>query len=143
MAFASINPQHTQAWKNLCEYYNDIKDKKIKTFFETNPSRFEQYSVLFDDILFDYSKNLVDNDGMALLFSLAKECKLNEAIEAMFNGEKINQTENRAVLHTALRNFSGKPAVSNGQDVMPDVQKVLLQMKSHQTYNTAYSYVLH
>ncbi|MFT3945500.1 MAG: glucose-6-phosphate isomerase [Agriterribacter sp.] len=130
MAFPAINPQHTQAWKNLSEYYNSIKDKKIKTLFRENPSRFEQYAVLFDDILFDYSKNLVDDKGMTLLFSLAKECKLDKAIEAMFTGEKINQTENRSVLHTALRNFSGKPVFSDGQDVMPDVQSVLLQMKT-------------
>ncbi|MFT3750259.1 MAG: glucose-6-phosphate isomerase [Agriterribacter sp.] len=130
MAFPSINPQHTQAWKNLSGYYNSIKDKKIKALFQENPSRFDQYSVLFDDILFDYSKNLVDDKGMTLLFSLAKECKLNEAIEAMFTGEKINQTENRSVLHTALRNFSGKPVLSDGQDVMPDVQRVLQQMKT-------------
>ncbi|MFT4017371.1 MAG: glucose-6-phosphate isomerase [Agriterribacter sp.] len=130
MAFPSINPQHTQAWKNLSGYYNSIKDKKIKTLFQENPSRFEQYSVVFDDILFDYSKNLVDDKGMTLLFSLAKECRLNEAIEAMFTGEKINQTENRSVLHTALRNFSGKPVLSDGRDVMPDVQSVLQQMKT-------------
>ncbi|PVD50856.1 glucose-6-phosphate isomerase [Terrimonas sp.] len=130
MAFPSINPQHTQAWKNLSGYYNSIKDKKIKTLFQENPSRFEQYSVVFDDILFDYSKNLVDDKGMTLLFSLAKECRLNEAIEAMFTGEKINQTENRSVLHTALRNFSGKPVLSDGQDIMPDVQSVLQQMKT-------------
>ncbi|MBN8787369.1 MAG: glucose-6-phosphate isomerase, partial [Terrimonas sp.] len=130
MAFPSINPQHTQAWKNLSGYYNSIKDKKIKTLFQENPSRFEQYSVVFDDILFDYSKNLVDDKGMTLLFSLAKECRLNKAIEAMFTGEKINQTENRSVLHTALRNFSGKPVLSDGRDVMPDVQSVLQQMKT-------------
>ncbi|MCC6287730.1 MAG: glucose-6-phosphate isomerase [Chitinophagaceae bacterium] len=130
MAFPAINPQHTQAWKNLSEYYDSIKDKKIKTLFRENPSRFDQYTVLFDDILFDYSKNLVDDKGTALLFSLAKECKLNEAIEAMFTGEKINQTENRSVLHTALRNFSGNPVLSGGQNVMPDVKRVLLQMKT-------------
>lgn len=129
MAFPTIDPQHTQAWKNLTQYYNDIKDKKIKNFFQENPERFQQYSIIFDDILFDYSKNIVDDKARALLFDLAKECKLPEAIEAMYTGEKINQTENRSVLHTALRNFSGKPILADGKDVMPDVHRVLEQMK--------------
>lgn len=130
MAFPRINPETTQAWKSLSAYYATVKSKKIKSLFQENDSRFNQFSILFDDILFDYSKNLIDEKGMALLLDLAKECKLNEAIEAMFSGEKINQTENRAVLHTALRNFSNAPVLSDGKDVMPDVKKVLAQMKA-------------
>lgn len=130
MAFPTINPKNTQAWQNLTQHYNEIKGQKMKDLFRQNPGRFEQYSILFDDILFDYSKNIVDDKAMALLLELANECKLKEGIEAMFNGEKINQTENRSVLHTALRNFSGKPVISDGQDVMPEVQRVLNQMKT-------------
>ena len=106
-----------------------MHSKKIKELFKDNPSRFEQYSISFEDILFDYSKNIVDEKTLSLLFSLAEECRLKDAIAAMFNGEKINQSEDRAVLHTALRNFSGKPVITDGKDVMPGVQHVLAQMK--------------
>lgn len=130
MSFPHVNPRQTSAWKNLDEQFATAKDKKIKAFFSTNPARFEQFSVSFEDILFDYSKNIVDEKILASLFALARECRLEEARTAMFEGEKINQTEGRAVLHTALRNFSGKPVLLDGEDVMPDVQRVLLQMKS-------------
>ncbi len=84
----------------------------------------------FGDILFDYSKNLVNAEIFSHLFDLAAECKVWEAIQAMFSGEKINQTENRSVLHTALRNFSGEPIFSDGRDVMPEVMQELEHMKS-------------
>lgn len=129
MSFPTIHPQQTQAWKSLAEYYPVIRDKKIKQLFRDNPARFDQYSISFEDIFFDYSKNIVDEKALTLLIQLANESRLKDAIEAMFNGEKINQTENRAVLHTALRNFSGEPVVTDGKDVMPDVQKVWAQMK--------------
>src|SRR5262249_8363256 len=78
----------------------------------------------------DYSKNLITEETIQLLLQLAGECKLKEAIEAMFSGEKINQTENRSVLHTALRNFSKEPVYSDGKDVMPEIKKVLRKMKT-------------
>ena len=130
MSFPHVNPLQTTAWKALGEYYATMRNRKIKDFFKDNPARFEQYSIAFEDILFDYSKNIIDEKTFSLLLDLAVECRLKEAIAAMFNGEKINQTENRSVLHTALRNFSGKPVLSDGRDVMPDVQRVLLQMKT-------------
>lgn len=133
MSFPHVNPRQTAAWKALDEHYASAKHSKIKDYFKNNPARFEQYSLLFEDILFDYSKNIVDEKIMASLFDLANECGLKEAMEAMFSGEKINQTENRSVLHTALRNFSGEPVLSDGKDVMPDVQRVLLQMKTFAT----------
>ncbi|RYF83584.1 MAG: glucose-6-phosphate isomerase, partial [Chitinophagaceae bacterium] len=86
-------------------------------------------SILFDDILVDFSKNRITDETFALIVQLAKECKLDEAIQAMFNGEKINQTEGRAVLHTALRNVSSNPVEVDGQDVMPEVNRVLNQME--------------
>ena len=129
MSFPHVNPLQTAAWKALGEHYAAMHSKKIKELFKDNPSRFEQYSISFEDILFDYSKNIVDEKTLSLLFSLAEECRLKDAIAAMFNGEKINQSEDRAVLHTALRNFSGKPVITDGKDVMPGVQHVLAQMK--------------
>ena len=133
MSFPHVNPRQTAAWKALEEQYHSAKHSRIKDYFNNNPARFEQYSLSFEDILFDYSKNIVDEKIMTSLFDLARECGLKEAIEAMFGGEKINQTENRSVLHTALRNFSGKPVLSDDKDVMPDVQRVLLQMKTFAT----------
>ncbi|HTN08291.1 glucose-6-phosphate isomerase [Agriterribacter sp.] len=130
MSFPHVNPTQTAAWKALGEYYTTMRGKKIKDFFKDNPARFEQYSIAFEDILFDYSKNIVDEKAFSLLLNLAAECGLKDAIAAMFNGDKINQTENRSVLHTALRNFSGEPVLSDGKDVMPAVQRVLLQMKT-------------
>ncbi|MBW7891407.1 MAG: glucose-6-phosphate isomerase [Chitinophagaceae bacterium] len=129
MAFPRINPTQTAAWAALREHYQTMKDKQMKDLFADNPGRFGQFSLSFEDIFFDFSKNIADEKTFSLLLGLAKECKLAEAIEAMFSGEKINQTEDRSVLHTALRNFSGKPVLSDGKDVMPEVQRVLLQMK--------------
>jgi glucose-6-phosphate isomerase len=126
----AVNPATTKAWKKLNRHYREIKDVPMKTWFENDPDRFDRFSVCFDDILLDYSKNRIDERTLKLLFSLAKECGLKEAIKAMFEGEKINRTENRAVLHTALRNLSGKLVVVDGKDVIPDIKAVLLQMKN-------------
>ena len=130
MAFPTVNPQATKSWKELEACYQVMKDKKIKDLFKADPQRFDKHAIRFEDILFDYSKNIIDDKTLAALLSLAKECRLKEAVEAMFSGEKINQTENRAVLHTALRNVSGSPVITDGQDVMPEVQRVLGQMKT-------------
>src|SRR5271155_337850 len=89
--------------------------------FADHPDRFKTFSVTLDDLLFDYSKQRIDSPILAALIELAKACKVEAKREAMFAGEKINVTEKRAVLHTALRNFSGNPVRVDGQDVMPDV----------------------
>ena len=102
----------------------------MKNLFESNPKRFENYSLHGNEFLFDYSKNIITDKTLELLFQLANECQLTQAIEAMFNGEKINETEKRAVLHTALRNFSNRPVMVDGKDVMPDVKAVLSHMKN-------------
>ncbi|HCY89027.1 MAG TPA: glucose-6-phosphate isomerase [Chitinophagaceae bacterium] len=128
--FPSVNPTQTQSWKALQAHFCKIASKSIRSFFEENPNRFEEFSFDWDGILFDYSKNHLSNDTRSLLLNLASECGLPEAIEAMFSGEKINQTEQRAVLHSALRNRSGRPVFMDGEDVMPAVNKVLGQMKS-------------
>jgi len=128
--FPSIKPDHTQAWKNLQAHYEEAKTWQLKDLFRNDPDRFAKFSIRQDDILVDFSKNIITEKSLELLLKLADECKVKDAMEAMFNGEKINRTENRPVLHTALRNFSGSPVLVDGKDVMPDVQAVLKQMKS-------------
>jgi glucose-6-phosphate isomerase len=127
--FPRINPTETKAWQLLSEHFMTMKDARMADLFRENKNRFSEYSLWHGDILFDYSKNILNDQTKKLLLQLAEECKLSEAIAAMFGGEKINVTENRSVLHIALRNFSGKPVYAEGKDVMPDVQRVLAQMK--------------
>jgi glucose-6-phosphate isomerase len=120
----------TKAYKYLADHYIDIVSKSLKQLFEIDNQRFTKFSLQFEDILLDYSKNRIDEQTIALLIQLAKECSLNKAIEDMFSGEKINATEGRPVLHVALRNRSNKPVYVDGKDVMPDVNRVLEQMKT-------------
>jgi glucose-6-phosphate isomerase len=103
--------------------------ESVKELFKSDNQRFEKFSARFEDILLDYSKNRISDQTIALLLQLAKECSLNDAIAAMFSGEVINATEGRPVLHVALRNRSNTPIYVEGKDVMPDVNKVLQQMK--------------
>ncbi len=124
-----INPTETVAWKKLEAYYLEFKDKHIKELFEKDKDRFQKYSLKFDDILVDFSKNRIDDTLRNLLIELASECGLKEAISSMFSGQKINVTENRAVLHVALRNRSNTPILVDEEDVMPEVNAVLEQMK--------------
>jgi glucose-6-phosphate isomerase len=129
--FPKVTPKDTQAWQRLQEHYRDkIKGTQMRSLFAADPGRFSRYSLQLGDILFDYSKNIASDETLTLLRGLAQEARLKEAMEAMFTGEKINETEGRSVLHTALRNFSGTPVYSEGKDVMPDVQRVLAQMKA-------------
>lgn len=119
----------TEAYRYLTDHFIDLEQVHLRELFEEDKNRFNNFSVTFDDILFDYSKNRVNATTMALLIQLARECRLDEAIEAMFTGEAINETENRSVLHTALRNRSNTPVLSEGKDVMPEVNEVLQKMK--------------
>ena len=128
--FPKIDPIKTESWGKLKLHYKGIAEKHLKDLFKEDPRRFEEFSQRNGDILFDYSKNRISKDTITLLIKLAEECKLGEAIESMFNGELINETENRAVLHTALRNFSGQPMITAGNDVMPDVIRIQKQMKA-------------
>ncbi len=125
----NINPTSTESWSKLISHFDDIKETHLKGFFESDTNRFNDFSVQFEDILLDYSKNRVTKDTMDLLFSLTSECELNEAIKSMFTGDEINTTEGRAVLHTALRNRSNEPVMVDGEDVMPKINQVLDQMK--------------
>jgi glucose-6-phosphate isomerase len=128
--FPATNPSSTIAWKSLQAQYEKVGDYPIGNLFSDDPGRFKDFSIHWEDILFDYSKNNINAQTRSLLVQLADECNLKAAIEAMFTGEKINGAENRAVLHTALRNFSGNPVFAEGQDVMPGIQNVLSQMKA-------------
>ncbi len=118
-----------KSWKLLEEKYTAIRTQTMRDMFEKDSHRFEEFSILFGDFLLDYSKNRIDTETMDLLAALATEAGLEEAIEAMFKGEKINTTEGRAVLHTALRHQSNTPVLVEGQDVMPEVRAVLEKMK--------------
>ena len=125
-----INPLETNAWKKLEEYFFSFEGTHMKKLFANDAERFQKYSLRFEDILVDFSKNLIDDDIKAYLLDLAKETKLKDAVRSMFTGQKINATENRAVLHIALRNRSNTPILVDGQDVMPEVNAVLDQMKT-------------
>lgn len=106
-----------------------MQHTQMRSLFAEDPDRFRSFSLQFEDILFDYSKNIITPRTLSLLQELARECKLDEAVKAMFGAEKINVTEDRAVLHTALRNLSGQPVMLDGKDVMPEVNEVLRQME--------------
>ncbi|MBK3518539.1 glucose-6-phosphate isomerase [Carboxylicivirga marina] len=125
-----INPTTTKAWKELEAYYAEFNGTHMKDLFAKDGERFNKYSLRFEDILLDYSKNRIDDKVLSLLFKLAEECGLKSAIESTFAGEAINVTEGRAVLHTALRNRSNTPVMVDDKDVMPDVNAVLGQMKT-------------
>lgn len=127
--FPKINPTTTPSWQALQQHKNLFENVHMKDLFFNDADRFNNFSIQFEEILFDYSKNLITENTVEILLELAKDCKLKDAIEAMFNGEKINGTEDRSVLHTALRNFSSNPVLSDGMDVMPAVKSVQEQMK--------------
>jgi len=120
----------TKAYKYLADHYIDIASKNIKDLFKADKQRFVKFSLQFENILLDYSKNRIDDETTALLIQLARECSVNKAIASMFSGEKINATEGRPVLHVALRNRSNTPVYVDGKDVMPDVNRVLRQMET-------------
>ena len=116
-------------WHELQNHFSEVADLQMRDMFDDDPHRFDKFSLYFDDILFDYSKNRITDKTLPLLFKLAKQRKLATKIEAMFAGEKINQTEDRAVLHTALRNRSNRPIMVDGRDVNGDVNRVLDKMR--------------
>lgn len=127
----NINPTQTAAWQALQKHFDEMKDVTIADLFAKDGDRFSKFSATFDDqMLVDYSKNRIIEETLAKLQDLAKECDLAGAIKSMFSGEKINRTENRAVLHVALRNRSNTPILVDGKDVMPEVNAVLEKMKT-------------
>ncbi|MEE1285704.1 MAG: glucose-6-phosphate isomerase [Ruminobacter sp.] len=127
----NINPSKTSAWAKLTAHFDASKNVTIAEQFAKDSNRFNNFSIkLNDDFLVDFSKNRIDSETIKLLIDLANETELKSAIEAMFTGEKINVTEGRAVLHTALRNRANTPVMVDGKDVMPEVNAVLEKMKN-------------
>ena len=127
--FPTINFTETEAYKYLADHFISINEKNLKQLFTEDPARFEKFSLLFEDILVDYSKNRIDDTTLALLIQLARECKLDEAIKAMFSGEKINETEGRQVLHVALREPANGKIIIDGKNIVTDVHAVLAKME--------------
>ena len=125
----SINPSQTAAWRALEQHFDQMKEVHMRDLFAQDKDRFTKFSATFDDqMLVDFSKNRITQETLDKLIALAKETELQDAIKSMFNGEKINRTEDRAVLHTALRNRDNTPVYVDGKDVMPDVNAVLEKM---------------
>ncbi len=126
----SINPTQTAAWSALEAHATEMKKTTIAALFEQDAARFNSFSINFDQILFDYSKNLITAETVEKLVALANDCALQDGIDKMFGGDAINATEGRAVLHTALRNRSNTPVLVDGEDVMPAVNAELAKMKA-------------
>ncbi len=124
-----INPLQTKAWKALDEQFA-THDFDLRALFQENSNRFHEFSLETENYLFDYSKNLLDQKTLDLLIQLAQETQLKDAMHKMFTGDKINETENRAVLHTALRDFSDKEILVDGENIKPAIKKVLDHMKT-------------
>jgi hypothetical protein len=125
-----INPTDTPAWKKLQNHFKTMKNRHMRDMFQKNQRRFLQFSLTWNDMTIDYSKNIISGRTLKLLQELAHECRVQGAIEKMFSGEKINATEGRAVLHVALRNRANTPVSVDGVDIMPEVNAVLEQMKN-------------
>lgn len=127
----SINPTTTAAWRALDAHFSAMKDVTIGELFAKDTARFSRFSTEFEgQMLVDFSKNRITDETLSLLRALAEECDLSGATKAMFSGEKINRTEDRAVLHVALRNRTNTPILVDGKDVMPEVNAVLEKMRS-------------
>ncbi|PRP79769.1 glucose-6-phosphate isomerase [Planoprotostelium fungivorum] len=130
-------PHATQlpSWKKLSDQQKQLSSKHLRDLFAADPKRFEKFHLQFHDLLFDFSKNIVTEETLTTLFALAREAKdfkdyeVEEARDAMFSGEKINTTEDRAVLHIALRNLTDRPINVDGVNQTPEVHKVLKQME--------------
>lgn len=126
---SKINPTETNSWKALDEHFTN-NDFELRSLFEYNKNRFNEFSVKRENYLFDYSKNLIDLKTKELLLNLAEECQLKDAVSKMFSGDIINETEGRAVLHTALRDFSDQEILVDGENIKPQIKRVLDHMKS-------------
>ena len=118
------------SWKALNNHFEKIKSVHMRDLFSNDDDRFNKYHIQYEDFLVDYSKNRITDETLNLLLSLAKEAKLEDWRDRLFSGDKINFTENRSALHIALRNKANNPILLDGKDIMPNVNKVLSQMKS-------------
>ena len=129
MALKAINPTETEAWKKLARHFEQVKNTHMHDLFKTDPLRTEKMHIEWNDFLVDYSKNRVTDETMSLLLSLAKEVDLADAIQKYFDGDCINQSENRAVLHTALRASEKEAIFVDGVDVVPEISAVKHKIK--------------
>ncbi|MBI9017798.1 MAG: glucose-6-phosphate isomerase [Phycisphaerae bacterium] len=125
----NINPIECPSWDSLTDHFADINETRMVDLFANDTARFEKFSLKFEQILLDYSKNRITEETIKLLIQLARETRLAEAIESMFDGQPINQTESRSVLHVALRNCSNTPISVDGKNVIPEINAVLDQMR--------------
>ncbi|WP_064966573.1 glucose-6-phosphate isomerase [Tenacibaculum ovolyticum] len=130
MPLQNINPTQTKAWEELTDHYRKAKEYDLKELFRKDKNRKERFSIQLEELNVDFSKNLITQETIDLLISLANETQLKDAIDKCFSGDKINETENRAVLHTALRSNSETPVLIDGKDVKSQVQSALRKMKS-------------
>lgn len=129
MVLKNVNPTQTLAWKNITEHFNEIKATHLKTFFRENPNRKEDFTLKFNDFTIDLSKNRINKTTLKHLIFLAEQTHLKEAMAQYFEGNKINETEGREVLHTALRNQTNNPVFVEGENIMPQVEKALSKME--------------
>ena len=113
MALKTINPKQTEAWKKLTKHFEHIKNHHLKDWFNQDKERAEKFTIKWEDFYFDYSKNRMNSETISLLKELSEEVDLSDAISKYFSGDNINQTENRAVLHTALRAYQKTELVHN------------------------------
>ena len=130
MALQNTNPSSTAAWKAIQEHFETMKTVSMKNMFQEDPSRASKFHIQWNDFLIDYSKNRINQETMDLLVNLANEVHLKEAIAAYFDGEAINRTENRAVLHTALRSPENSVVTVDGQNVIPEIYEVKNKIKA-------------
>lgn len=130
MALQSINPSGTRAWQELREHFQEMQHASMQEMFAADPQRAQKFHIRWNDFLVDYSKNIINERTLTLLKGLAEETGLPEAIKSYFGGEAINQTENRAVLHTALRAPESAEVVVEGKNVMPEVYAVKQKIKA-------------
>ncbi len=137
------DPTQTDAWKALRAHHEEIGDVHMRALFADDPDRAARFSLELGDLLFDFSKNRITDQTLSLLTDLCDECGVRAWTTRMFNGESINETEGRAVLHTALRNRSDSPVMVDGVDVMPGVRRVLAQMRGFTTAVREGSWVGH
>ena len=126
----NINPTQTKSWNLLEKHFNEIQSFHLREAFKENENRFQDFHIYFENILFDYSKNRISAKTKSLLIDLANECDLKSAIESMFQGKFINRTENRAVLHTALRDFENQSILVDNENILPKIKSVRNQMKT-------------
>ena len=134
MALQAINPTQTTTWKKLQAHFEVLKNVQMQDLFANEPARAEKMHLQWKDFLVDYSKNIVTNETLDLLQELANEVQLKEAISKYFEGELINQTENRAVLHTALRAKENATVFVDGTNVMPEIYAVKNKIKQFETH---------